>query len=290
MNRPGAADSFSQWMIRRAARLAPPALAARLEEEWLADLMQRRTPRARLGLALGCLWAMRVITHEHPLPRLAAAGPAPTAQLATPARRAPALPPRVLALFFIAALHAGALYVLATGLLHTTAAPAPTATAADFVTEHARAELPTPPPPPDLRPAQVEIPPADLNVDEPADGMAISTAPPPEAGPTAPVSAPRAIHLEQGGPAARFPNTADYYPPISRRMGESGAATIEVCVDAGGRLTADPTLAASSGSVRLDTAALRLAKAGSGHYVPTREDGRPVSACYPFRVRFALDE
>ena len=56
---------------------------------------------------------------------------------------------------------------------------------------------------------------------------------------------------EQGGPQARFPNTADYYPPTSRRMGESGAATIEVCVDAGGRLTADPTLEASSGSARL---------------------------------------
>jgi TonB family protein len=161
-----------------------------------------------------------------------------------------------------------------------------------FVFEHTPPPVlaPPAPPPPQLRPAQIEIPPSDLSLNAPSDGALISTAAPSEPGPTTPVAGLRAVHREQGGPAARFPSTADYYPPTSRRMGESGAATIEICADAAGRLTADPTLAASSGSVRLDSAALRLAKAGSGHYRPTREDGRPVSACYPFRVRFALEE
>jgi hypothetical protein len=44
----------------------------------------------------------------------------------------------------------------------------------------------------------------------------------------------------------------------------------------------------TSGSGRLDTAAIRLAKAGSGHYRPSTDDGRPVSSCYPFKIRFQL--
>ena len=39
---------------------------------------------------------------------------------------------------------------------------------------------------------------------------------------------------------------------------------------------------------RLNEGALRLAKAGSGHYGATIEDGRPVNSCYPFRIRFDL--
>jgi hypothetical protein len=34
--------------------------------------------------------------------------------------------------------------------------------------------------------------------------------------------------------------------------------------------------------------ALKLAKAGSGHYLATTEDGRPVNSCYPFRIRFQI--
>ncbi|HYM29333.1 MAG TPA: hypothetical protein VET66_14380 [Steroidobacteraceae bacterium] len=38
----------------------------------------------------------------------------------------------------------------------------------------------------------------------------------------------------------------------------------------------------------LDGGALALARAGSGHYRPATEDGRPVSACFPFRIRFEM--
>ena len=63
---------------------------------------------------------------------------------------------------------------------------------------------------------------------------------------------------------------------------------MRVCVDGDGRLASDPLMAQSSGITRLDEAALKLAKAGSGHYRSTTEDGRPVSYCYPFRIRFEL--
>jgi hypothetical protein len=56
-----------------------------------------------------------------------------------------------------------------------------------------------------------------------------------------------------------------------------------------GRLTGEPSVAQSSGSVRLDDGALKLARAGSGHYRATTEDGRAVDSCYPFRITFALN-
>jgi hypothetical protein len=53
-------------------------------------------------------------------------------------------------------------------------------------------------------------------------------------------------------------------------------------------LASDPAIAQSSGSARLDEGALKLAKAGSGHYRSTTENGTPVSYCYPLRIRFEL--
>jgi TonB family protein len=89
-----------------------------------------------------------------------------------------------------------------------------------------------------------------------------------------------------GGPGKSFPNTEDYYPPTQIRDGTQGVSTVQVCTDEKGRLTAAPTLAQSSGSAGLDRGALMLARAGSGRYRPTTEDGRAVSSCYSFRVRF----
>jgi TonB family protein len=91
-----------------------------------------------------------------------------------------------------------------------------------------------------------------------------------------------------GGPGAGFPSTADYYPSSSIRLEETGVTAVQVCVDGKGRLTSDPVIATSSGSSRLDGGALSLARAGSGHYRSATEDGRPVSACFPVRIRFAL--
>lgn len=83
-----------------------------------------------------------------------------------------------------------------------------------------------------------------------------------------------------------FPNADDFYPAIAKAINEQGSARINVCVDAQGRLTAEPTIVAGTNSRHLDAGALQLARAGSGHYRPTLEDGRPVDSCYSFRVRF----
>ncbi len=77
-------------------------------------------------------------------------------------------------------------------------------------------------------------------------------------------------------------------PQTARRLEEQGSVIVQVCVDPKGRLTSEPTMVQSSGNVRLDGGALILAKAGSGHYRATTEDGHPVSSCYSFRVLFTL--
>jgi TonB family protein len=91
-----------------------------------------------------------------------------------------------------------------------------------------------------------------------------------------------------GGPGAGFPETADFYPSPSIRLSEEGMSIVQVCVDRKGRLTSEPSTVKSSGSARLDEAALKLARAGSGHYRATTEDGKPVNSCYPFGIRFQL--
>jgi TonB family protein len=91
-----------------------------------------------------------------------------------------------------------------------------------------------------------------------------------------------------GGPGAGFPDPAEFYPSHSIRLEEQGISTVQVCVDKRGRLTSEPTTVTGSGSARLDEAALRLARAGSGHYRAATDDGQPVNSCYPFGVRFQL--
>jgi TonB family protein len=91
-----------------------------------------------------------------------------------------------------------------------------------------------------------------------------------------------------GGPGAGFPSTDDFYPSTAIYRGERGVATVQVCVDPKGRLTSEPSIVATTGSARLDQGALKLAKAGSGHYRASTQDGLPVSSCYSFRIRFDI--
>jgi hypothetical protein len=65
---------------------------------------------------------------------------------------------------------------------------------------------------------------------------------------------------------------------------------VRFCVDTQGKLLGAPTVAKSSGNRDLDSAGVLLATFGSGHYVPGRRDGVPVSACSEMRVRFQIPE
>jgi TonB family protein len=86
-----------------------------------------------------------------------------------------------------------------------------------------------------------------------------------------------------------FPDSSDYYPAASLRLGETGVITIRACVGKDGFLTISPRVQKSSGSPYLDAAALKLASDGTGHYRPATVNGRPVEAWLVFTVTFVID-
>lgn len=284
-------DRLTYALIVASARCAPAELAARLEEEWLADLAVRESSLDRFRLALGCCWATRAINRElYPL-----AAPATVAATASPLAAAPApwwqaLPNRSVALLILVAVHAAMLYALVTAFVRD-APPPPTTTQVDFVTESRPVQVIPPVQGPRLKHPPIVHREPPVVVDRISEPVRDPRMPPvttestePEPPPPPPTQLDRVI----GGPGAGFPDSDAFYPAGARRLGEQGAVTLNVCVDATGRLTATPVVAGSSGSPRLDAGAVRLASAGSGRYRPTTENGRAVASCYPFRVRFQL--
>jgi protein TonB len=196
---------------------------------------------------------------------------------------------RTVVLFIIIALHVFILWALATGLarrvIEVLAPPIQT----DIVQEEKTKAEPPPPPPPEMRKEVVEVPPPDINIAVPEVGpqttaiTAVATqkhepAPPPK--PAGPSSPPK---VGKG-----FPNTDDYYPDASRRLGEEGMSVVRACVGPNGKLSEAPSIATSSGKERLDQAALKVATAGSGHFQPAMEDGKAVGQCFNFGIRFKL--
>ena len=284
---------FTTSLIRRAANAAPPELAERLEEEWLADLASRRSGSARLRLALGCLWASQVIAHD-----FLAAGAAASA--ASAPRDVVALGPqgfspfsrRTTIFMLIIGMHVALFYAFVSGFAGNVirqATDMPIARMVDLVPPRTATDFAMPSS--GLRqkgPTVPDLPLVDVSFEQvietrPTDG----TGPMPPQKPQQPSSAVTRI---QGGPGVGFPDTDDYYPSSAIRQREEGAAAVRVCVNEHGKLSADPMIVQSSGFQLLDEGALKLAQAGSGHYRTTTEDGRAVSDCYAYRIRFALKQ
>jgi protein TonB len=288
----GWVDWCARSLIQHAARNAPSALSERLEEEWLADLAERGGQMARLRFGIGCCWATRVIAHEFSTPNVLAAGSATGSKVMTAyAQHDYSLfSRRTTAFLLIVGLHGLLLYALATGLGRTLIKVIPPDMQAGWLQEAPKPNVVLPPPPdPTFSRRVIDIPqPDDPTFDDPSDNRdtiqdVIAT---PEEHSLPPPGPTHLVNRILGGPGKGFPNTDDYYPFDAIRTGTTGVAGVSVCVDDKGRLTAAPTLVQSSGSASIDGGALKLAKAGSGHYRPTTEDGRPVSSCYGYRIRF----
>lgn len=287
---------FARWLIQHAARSAPPELAERLEEEWLADLESRAGRMARLRFGLGCNWATKVIAHEYNAQEvLAAASAAGSRTMAAYANHDdPFFSRRTIMLLAIVGLHAIVIYALATGLASKVVKALPpdlTGVVIQPAPKHYD-------PPPDLRDPQlthprVFVPPTVDRFDFPPDSDGIKDVTTEVLPPQQPQRATSTVPIVKrvlGGPGKGFPNTEDYYPPSQIRAHQEGAVTVNTCVDERGRLTQAPAVAESSGTTGLDEAALRLAKAGSGRYRPSTENGQPVSSCYSFRIRFKMKD
>jgi TonB family protein len=284
-------EALISALVRRAARTAPSSLSARLEEEWLADMHERTSGLSRLRFAVGCYWASVAIGLEH---RTAGVAVASTAQgnvslIVEPPRF---FSSRALTFALVLSLHAAlfaGLMMAGTKLFKPAEPPAIQPRVID-----------QPPPPIDVPPVNTtrwfvdeftvlpKLPPVEPPEEPMVPKIESEAAAPPEPPGTIGNSPPREIVRVQGGAGTTFPHAGDYYPDASRRSEEQGAAVLRVCVDATGRLTSDPVSTESSGSGRLDAAAIKLAKAGTGHYRPTTQDGRPVADCYPIKIRFEL--
>jgi TonB family protein len=199
---------------------------------------------------------------------------------------------RTTVFLLIVGLHAVLIYGFATGFARTVIAVIAQPIQATFTPEPRTREPPPPLPQPNFSAQQIKIPTPEFPLDVPLDPGTIDVVTtqgvdnnfPPPTPPT------NVVNRVLGGPGKAFPSTEDYYPAESIRRREQGTATVRTCVDDTGRLTAAPTLAQSSGSASIDAGALRLAKAGSGHYRATTEDGRPVSSCYEFRIKYHLKD
>lgn len=293
--RSGRAQSggVSRWLVQHAARSSPAALAERLEEEWLADLAAQRDALSKLRFALGCCWAMRVIARDYVASAARASEHATGHGAIVLGQHDPSSYfRRTTILFLIVCLHVFVIYGFVTGLAQKVIEAIPGPMKTTILDQPPARQLPPPPIttvlPTPSRIFSLVAPTAQF----PPDAVKESFIPQPPPQPRIAVSPARSTQVIRivGGPGRGFPNPDDYYPLTSRRLGETGVTTVRVCVDDTGRLASAPTLAHSSGSARLDVAALKLAMAGSGHYRSTTEDGKPVAWCYPYRIRFQLKE
>lgn len=194
---------------------------------------------------------------------------------------------RTIVLFAIIALHVFIAWVLATGLatraIQLVAPPIQT----QIVQQNKQQLKPPPPPPPQLQQQQVQVPPPVVNIQIPQESQThaitvvkrvVRAAPAPVR--TTPLSA---IQND-------FPSTDQYYPDASRRLGEQGTALVKLCIGDGGRVVGTPAIERSSGSSRLDEAALRYAKATSGHFRPATRNGQAFTQCVSLPIKFQLTD
>jgi protein TonB len=192
--------------------------------------------------------------------------------------------------FFILCLHVFVIYGFATGLAQKVIQAIPGPMRTTIVNQPRARELPPPNITSSLPTPSRIVALVAPTFEFPPEVTVTPSAPPQQQGTAISPAHSKPITRILGGPGQGFPDTDDYYPLTSRRLGETGVATVRVCVDEAGRLASAPTIAHTSGIARLDTAAMRIATAGSGHYRSTTEDGKPVTYCYPYRIRFQLKE
>jgi protein TonB len=159
-------------------------------------------------------------------------------------------------------------------------------------------EIPVPPPPEipvTMAKPRVTMPqvPAPIVKFPDADVVAPYVAPV-ETGPVDPVPAQTGAGEN---PVPAIPATAlqfravrpadDYYPRASLKLQEEGTAIVQVCVTPAGKLDGNPVIRSSSGSSRLDAAALKWAREAL-RFTPATRGGVAVAACKGFRVKFTL--
>lgn len=141
-------------------------------------------------------------------------------------------------------------------------------------------------PPPTTVPIPVPATPAPAEA--PASENASSPAPAVAAAAAAPAAVPPAATLQPPRfDAAYLNNPKPPYPPLARRLGEEGQATLRVLVTPEGR-PERIELAESAGSPRLDEAALEAVR--HWRFAPARQGDIAVAAWVRVPIAFRLEK
>jgi protein TonB len=192
---------------------------------------------------------------------------------------------RGFSLAVVAAIHVGLGFALIAGLKSGMLDKLPEELKAEVVQPKDVAK-PPPPPPPDLaKPPPPFVPPPEINITNDApNNNAIQavqqTTPTPPPPPAPPQPAPTQLT------AIARTHTLPPYPDLSRKLSEQGSVVLEVTIDTGGNCT-DATVQTSSGSQRLDDAAVQWVKA-RWRWNPPTTNGQPSSARTLVKVTFNL--
>lgn len=190
---------------------------------------------------------------------------------------------RLIIFIAIVAFHGVIVWAFVTGLATSGARLVATILKTNIIETQKVQELPPPPPQ-----AKLNVPPP-VSVVAPDVIINIPTAPPPVTVVTKPIVvkaiAPPPPAPIIPGKITYAPDTADYYPPQSRRNNEEGRALVHICVDERGRV-ATAAVDGSSGHALLDDAAVKLAK--TYRFKPATQSGKPVQWCTALPVKFVL--
>jgi protein TonB len=210
---------------------------------------------------------------------------------------------RAAGLLVVLALHGGLLYALWSARV----IPPPTEAVTLFVNfihpPAPRPEVVPPPAPPKpvkrdaprpVKPPHVHLA-AQAPVTSPAEPVeplpapvAIEAPPPPEppAPPPAPPKPVGPVTLASELAVTCTERTPPPYPPLSRRLGETGKVVLRVDLDETGRVSAAQVIS-SSGFNRLDAAALTAVK--SWRCAPAQRDGQAVRSVATQPFKFTLE-
>ena len=186
-------------------------------------------------------------------------------------------PSRIIALTASTLLVLGCAWALSAGLAQTLVEKVNDVLKAEVIPEKLPDKTP-PPPPPDLKaPPPPYVPPPDIviQMDTSAPSTAIVTQSKVQTAPA--ISSPASIGR---------PHTCQQdYPPISKRLGETGTTLLAFQIGTDGAIS-NITVANSSGSQRLDDAA--VACAASWRYKPAIQSGVPVTVQWKTNVVWKL--
>lgn len=190
---------------------------------------------------------------------------------------------RFVGFVLVAFLHVFVIYAFMSGLAAHLVEKIPQQIKVQIVQEVVQSPKPPPPPPPKLdQPPPPYVPPPEITVETPTPPTNSITVQSKISGPAQQVD----TALVPTAPLGNTHNCDSYYPPISQRLSEVGKVLVRYSVSPEG-LIGNVSVAKTSGSVRLDTAAINCVRE-RWRNAPASQGGRAVASTSEAYVAFEM--